>query len=191
MYKFIKIKVKGWTKGQWYFQPQSVQDINDFFDTVVRSEIQDGLHDAEEGLFRTGAGHYTTAWAKGVALFQTHGGGVGWAMASTDLENKTYRDRIAELLDGKEPLFANGMQWLNMSCVDEILEEAEKKELVFPAEYSIDNVRYMQWGLPGNKGKHWYAKIETMDIRDEAGNMKWDTRKEAEEAAKWFIEHKL
>lgn len=45
MYKFIKIKVTGWTKGQWYFQPQSVQDINDFFDTVVRSEIQDGLHD--------------------------------------------------------------------------------------------------------------------------------------------------
>lgn len=104
MYKFIKIKVKGWTKGQWYFQPQSVQDITDFFDKVVRSEIQDGLHDAEERMFRLGAGHYKSAWAQGVAIFQEYGGGCGWAMASTELENKTYRDRITDFIDGKEPL---------------------------------------------------------------------------------------
>lgn len=191
MYKFIKIKVNGWTKGQWYFQPQSLRDINDFFDTVVRSEIQTGLHDAEEGMFRLGAGHYKSVWAQGVAIFQEYGGGCGWALASTELENKTYQDRIDEFLDGKKPLFSNGMQWLNMSCVDEVLEEVEKDELIFPVEYSIENVRYMQWGLPHNKGKHWYAKIENMDIRDEVGNMKWDSKKEAEEAAKWFIEHKL
>ena len=48
----------------------------------------------------------------------------------------------------------------------------------------------MQRDVPGfPKDKHWYAKIGNMDVRDEAGNMKWDTKEEAVKAAEWFCQY--
>lgn len=49
----------------------------------------------------------------------------------------------------------------------------------------------MKWDMPGLKikGTHWYAKIGNMDIKDEKGNMKWDTKEEAEKAAWKFVEN--
>ncbi len=40
-------------------------------------------------------------------------------------------------------------------------------------------------------GNHWYAKIGKLDIKDKDNNMKWNTKAEAEAAAKWFIENKV
>ena len=188
-YHFIKIKLKNWEHPQWYFKPESVEDINDFFDTVIRGEIGDGARDFIDNFCRMG--HATTAWHKGVSAMSAVDGGISWLETSLRLENKTYRDRIGSLLEGKEPLFANGVQWLDMSCVDEVLEEVERNDLVFPAKYTIDEVRYMQWGLPGNRGRHWYAKIGNMDIRDKNGNMKWDSEEDARIAAEWFLANKL
>ena len=180
-YCFVKIKLNNWNHSQWYFKPRSVQDINDFFSVVVRSEIRDGIQDLMKG------GHPRSAWGQGVEAMRCAEGGFGWLEGSCRLEDQTYRDRVRAYLDGKEPLFSNGMQWLDMTCVDDILEERERETLTFPATYTIEDVRYMQWGLPGNKGKHWYAKVGNLDIRDEGGNMKWDTKVEAEQAAEWFL----
>lgn len=55
----------------------------------------------------------------------------------------------------------------------------------------MKDVRYMQWNIHGNKGTHWYAKIGNLDIKDKDGNMKWDTKPEAENAARWYITEKL
>lgn len=58
--------------------------------------------------------------------------------------------------------------------------------MVYPheAKPSLNEVKYMTW----YGGKHWYAKIGKIDIVDRDNNQKWNTRKEAEEAAKWYIE---
>lgn len=56
-----------------------------------------------------------------------------------------------------------------------------------PAVRILDNVKYLQW--PG--GEHWYAKIGNEDIIDYKGNQKWNTRKEAEEAAEWYIKENI
>ena len=49
----------------------------------------------------------------------------------------------------------------------------------------------MKWDMPSLniKGVHWYAKIGNEDVRDKAGNMKWNTKEEAEEAARWFCQY--
>ena len=47
------------------------------------------------------------------------------------------------------------------------------------------DVRLISW----KDGFHIYAKVGNDDVVDECGNQKWSTRKEAEEAAKWFIEN--
>lgn len=49
---------------------------------------------------------------------------------------------------------------------------------------SLDDVRFIQW----DGGKHWYAKVNKEDIVDEFGRQKWNTKDEAEKAAKWYIE---
>ena len=49
----------------------------------------------------------------------------------------------------------------------------------------------MQWNMLGNKGTHWYAKIGKRDIHDSEGNMKWDTKEEAENAAEWYLANKI
>ena len=37
-------------------------------------------------------------------------------------------------------------------------------------------------------GEHYYAKIGKLDVVDEQGNQKWNTKREAEAAARWYIE---
>ena len=77
------------------------------------------------------------------------------------------------------------------------VDELESNELVYPSEaqFHFEEVRYMQWDVHGvTKGQHWYAKIGNMDVKDKDGNMKWNTKEEAEAAARWFcmeLNHKV
>lgn len=58
--------------------------------------------------------------------------------------------------------------------------------LTFPDEDkpTMDDVRFIVWG----GGEHFYAKIGKLDVVDEHGNQKWNTKREAEAAARWYIE---
>ena len=51
---------------------------------------------------------------------------------------------------------------------------------------TLEDVRYITW----KGGEHVYAKVGNLDIVDENGNQKWNTRKEAEEAAYNYITKK-
>ena len=89
----------------------------------------------------------------------------------------------------------NGVVETRMLPDDEIVEERYEGTLVYPVETQVrlEDVRYMQWNMPDMniKGTHWYAKIGKTDIVDKDGNMKWDTKGEAEKAAEWFIYNKM
>ena len=37
------------------------------------------------------------------------------------------------------------------------------------------------------QGKHWYAQIGNVDVKDKEGNMKWNTYKGAKDASHEFI----
>jgi hypothetical protein len=71
-------------------------------------------------------------------------------------------------------VFDNGTRY-------EILESKESDVLRFPD--SEKTVRFMQW--PG--GRHWYAKYGEEDVKVD-GELKWDTKEQAERAAKKWIE---
>jgi hypothetical protein len=115
-----------------------------------------------------------------------------WILSATRLENEVINQRITTFNKGVQMLLDNGVIETRITDTDEILEELEKDSLEYPIEsqYRFEDVRYMRWDMPDLeiKGVHWYAKIGNIDIKDEKGNMKWNTKSEAEEAAKWFVE---
>lgn len=66
-----------------------------------------------------------------------------------------------------------------------ICDEVYKNSLVFPdvERPSIEDVNFIVW----NGGKHWYAKIGKMDVVVN-GEQKWNTKEEAINAAKSYID---
>ena len=115
-----------------------------------------------------------------------------WVEAATRLENETLNNRLLDFRNGKESYFDNGVVETRMCDGDEIVEECIKDELVYPEEAHcrLEDVRYMRWDMPDLKikGTHWYAKLGRFDVKDKDGNMKWDTKEEAEKAAEWFVD---
>lgn len=194
MYKFVKIapnfgERKG--KGTWYFVPNSVEQVVEHFNKIFGQEIKAGVHDKVAGYK-----HASTAWRHAVDsvtrlnlnnLEYNH-----WALNATILETEVLNNRIKDFENGMEMYLADGVvQFSPRWDMYEVVDEVEGNELVYPreAQFHLEEVRYMQWDVPGvTKGQHWYAKIGNMDVKDKDGNMKWDTKEEAEEAAKWFCQ---
>ena len=202
MYKFVKIKRRGSNNsGCWYFQPQTEEQVIEHFKTIFGREIREGVRDRFKGThlikdksepdgFWVYHEHPTTPWARAVEPLHCLFGGI-WVEHAARLENEVLNNRIRDFRKGNKMYFDNGVIETFLVEGDEIVDEVEKDTLEFPreAQHSIDEVRYMQWNMPDlpTKGSHWYAKVGNIDIKDKDGNMKWNTKAEAEEAAKWFI----
>ena len=204
-YRFVKIRRKGSDKTNWYFNPRSEEQLLEHFKKIFGAEIRDGVRDHIRGthLKKDPHGsdkpwvihdHPSTPWARAVDVYwQLHGG--LWIDAATRLENETLQQRLKSFRSGKVMLLDNGVVETRICDGDEILEDVEKDAIEYPVECGarLEDVRYMKWDMPDFhiKGTHWYAKIGKQDIVDKDGNTKWDTRAEAENAAKWFLEHKF
>jgi hypothetical protein len=204
-YRFVKIKRGSEGNGTWYFNPRTEEQVIEHFKTVVGSEIRDGVDDYIKGCVTVKDkskqdgkwiyhAHQTTPWARAVEPYWHLNGGM-WIESSIKLENELYQQRVNSFRSGKDMYLDNGVVETRLVDGDEIVEEKFEKKLVYPEEthVRIEDVRYMQWNMPdlNIKGTHWYAKIGKKDIVDKDGNMKWDTKEEAEIAAKWFIENKI
>lgn len=192
MYKFVKIAPNfGERKGigTWYFVPNSVEQVIEHFKKIFGQEIKAGVHDKIAGYK-----HASSAWRYAVdmlTMFNLNNLEYNnWVFNATVLENQVLNNRIKDFENGKEMYLANGVvQFSPRWDMYDKIDELESNELVYPREsqFHFEEVRYMQWDVPGiTKGQHWYAKIGNMDVKDKDGNMKWDTKEEAEEAAKWF-----
>ena len=204
MYKFVKIKRRGSDTSHWYFRPSSEEQVIEHFKTIFGAEIRDGVKDRMEHChlvkdnspqgFWVYNEHPITPWARAVESLGFVGG-LSWLETAVNLENKVLKNRIKDFNDGKEMYLDNGVVETFMVEGDEIVDEIEKDTLTFPIEEQcrLEEVRYIQWNMPDlpTKGTHWYAKIGRLDIKDKDGNMKWNTKAEAEEAAKWYIENKI
>lgn len=194
MYKFVKIvskyggeKKKG---GFWYFVPNSIDQVQEHFTKVFGQEISAGVKD-KFGTIEANK-HPETSWRYAVDITNRFSGNP-WIVDAVNLENQVLHNRINDFLKFGKIYLANGVQQLGFNeSVHEIVEEVECEELVYPreAQFHPEEVRYMQWDVPGfPKGEHWYAKIGNMDVRDKQGNMKWNTKEEAVKAAEWFCQY--
>lgn len=81
--------------------------------------------------------------------------------------------------------FTPGLTVFRLTDAYQIAEDDWSDELVYPDERGLDmkHVRYIQW----QGGCHWYAKVGKLDIIDADGNQKWNSKAEAEKAARWFL----
>lgn len=204
-YRFVRIRRKKEGEGTWYFNPRTEEQVIEHFKTIIGAEIRDGIHDYMAGchMFADKSkpegywvyhAHPTTPWARAVEPYWHLNGGM-WIEASTRLENELYTQRINSFRSGKDMYLDNGVVETRLTADDEILEERFEDSLKYPVESHVrlEDVRYIQWNMPDLhiKGTHWYAKLGKRDIVDKDGNMKWNTKAEAEEAAKWFIANKI
>lgn len=202
-FKFARVHRKGTAEyGVWYFKPQSIDDVELHWRTICGAEIKKHVQERFEKsvlVERNGKDPYistphpTTHFGMGVeAYLQVVNG--NYALGMLELENIAYKTRVESYMKGDDIYLANGMTvYMIDDRLFEIAETIETDKFAFPTkkEWSLDDVRYMQWNMLGNTGDHWYAKIGNRDIYDNNGNMKWDLKEDAEKAAKWFIDNVL
>ena len=102
------------------------------------------------------------------------------------IENEAFQNRLRTFRSGREIYLSHGIQVVTVDTrfVD-ILATTERNVLTFPDEDKpeMKDVRFIVW----DGGVHYYAKIGKLDIVDKDGNQKWNTRAEAESAARWYI----
>ena len=134
--------------------------------------------------------HPNTPFGATVTMLHEVKGG-SWALCAAELENEVLNNRINGFKKGRKPLYDHGVVETSLTDGDVVAEEVWLDELEYPdnEKYFLEDVRYMKWDMSGLKikGTHWYAKLGNRDVRDKDGNMKWNTKEEAERAAKWFI----
>jgi len=203
MYKFVRVHKKGTDDyGIWYFKPMSFDDLKLHWTTVCGSEIRNHINErfeksvlvereGEEPYISTP--HPTTQFGIAVEAYLDVVNG-NYALGMLELENIAWQSRKELFEKGRDIYLAEGMTVYEIDeRFFEIAEEVEHERFVYPSkkDWSIDDVRYMQWNMLGNVGTHWYAKIGKRDVYDSNGNMKWDTKEEAENAAEWFLTNKI
>lgn len=201
MYRFVRIRRKNSSDyGTWYFVPKCVEDLDTHWNASVAPEFKKAVRDRLNGthFYKLGKKEQEQVYVEhprtnigwtATQMLEIKGG--SFAEQLIGLEQLAYQQRLECLKNGKKMYLPEGVA-IYLPCEDniDIAEEVETEFFKYPTKrfYTMDDVRYMQWNLINNKGAHWYAKIENKDVVDKDGNMKWNTREEAEHAAAWFIE---
>lgn len=191
-YHFVKIKnVMNGGNGNWYLEANSIDTIKEHFRIYVGNEINEGCRQIiNKNISMTNnikEGHVTNNFARAVEILSSSNN-ISIIEASLQIENDILQHRINLYLKGEIQYLSMGLSCLLLSTTTKIIEDKFKDEMIYPSEenLNIEDVRYLQW----DGGKHWYAKIGYEDIVDKNGNQKWDTKQEAEEASKWYIQNK-
>lgn len=194
-YTFVRIKDKtdDVGQGQWYLKADSQETIMEHWLQYCKHDISEGVKEVFDMriLGYIHKKHYTTQFGSMVELkLQMEGGNP--IQKAHEFEAEILQSRLNSFREGYEQYLSKG---LTVFMIDErfyeIVETVESDEMIYPEDLtiSLDQVKYSQWtGYDGLNGTHWYAKVGKIDIVDEQGRQKWDTREEAEEAARKFVE---
>lgn len=187
-YHFVRVADKDEPdNGTWLLAADSEEVIMDHWTTYCAAVMKEGMQQIVGTIMGTYRKHYTNYWAGLVhQMVQIKGGHP--AVVATELENEALATRLKSFRDGHEIYLNKIMGVVSIVPPFTIVEEDWSDKLLYPDERELDlsNVRYIQW--PG--GEHWYAKVGSLDIVDEFNRQKWDTKAEAEKAARWFLSEK-
>lgn len=190
LYHFVKID------GVWYLKVENKHDIIDHFNVIMKREFKEGFYDRMDNITICKGvdgepmfvGHPTAPWSKAVECYMQIWQ-CSWIEAAAKLEEETLQSRLKMFEKGKLIYLRDGLTYTTFINMEpEIEDECYKVEMEFPKKdiYTIDDVRYIQW----NPNGHWYAKVGNMDIVY-AGKQKWDTKEEAIEASKKYINNEI
>lgn len=195
MYHFIQFRDKTATSGGfWMFSPNSVEQIGEHFEKYVHGTLREASKSySRHILYNEDITHDRTVVGRSafaMTIFaQTHD--CVAALAPTGFLREVWCSRCDAFIERGEVLLAEGPQvYMQDSRFVDRVDEIFKESLDYPKEqrYTLADVRFSKWG---ENTDHWYARVgESEDIRDKKGRMKWDTKEEAIEAAKWYLEQK-
>ena len=189
-YKFIKVQSKSLpdnaeSKGYWLFCPQTEEQLIEHWNKYVKPVISDGSRKLAKKIFSGTKGHFTNDFEQAVEVWMNSTND-SLIVSMLQIENEAFRNRLQMFRSGREIYLSHSIQVVTVDTrfVD-ILTTTERNVLTFPDEErpEMKDVRFIVW----EGGVHYYAKIGKLDIVDKDGNQKWNTRAEAESAARWYI----
>lgn len=190
MYQFVKIKSKGSDKnGVWYFRPIDREQVLEHWKKFCMTEMSEGMGEISNNIIRKAKGlfeeHYTTYFGSTVSMMSEIKQIPVW-QAAVELENEILNNRLKGVDCGDIFLTEGLTQFGFINSIHEIVEEIVLDKLEYPRQkqLTIDDFKFLQW----YGGEHWYVKLGNMDILDDDGNQKWNTREEAEEVVQKYIE---
>lgn len=198
-YKFVRFKslIDGEESKKWWFVAKSGGDVIEHAEKFLVPTMQEGFNsaskDAIDAIFKFGdvslMTHPTNEIASAIeriSAIKYKPSPMAFFNTGNEMLQTAINQRLKEVEKGKTIYLENGVREFGFSPMHyEIIEEHYSDELVYPDFLipTLDDVKYVQW----TGGYHWYAKVNREDVVDELGNQKWNTKKEAEEAAKWYI----
>jgi len=185
MYHFVKFN------KTWYLKPESTQDIIDHFKKICGREFKEGFEDYINNVivrknpitgepYLYSMNHSSSTWRNAVELCEMKLKGQNWLKGATSLEDKTFKDRLEMFAKGKAIYFTDGLPYYCCNVHPTYEEEKWSEKLEYPYEFQYDEVRFLQW----EGGRHWYAKIGSIDIVDKYGRQKWSDKSYAQMIAK-------
>ena len=201
-YEFVRFKnlATDEESHKWWFAAKTARQVMEHAEKFFKPTMQEGYnsaaHDAVEAIFKYGGimNHPTNEVASSIeAITEIKGFKRSSPLALFDTANEllltAIKGRLKDIDKGEAVYLEDGVRQFGYSSNNphfEIIERYYSDKLEYPdfKKPTLDDVRFIQW----DGGEHWYAKINKEDITDEIGRQKWNTKCEAEKAAKWYRE---
>ena len=202
VYEFVRFKnlATGEESHKWWFAAKTARQVMEHAEKFFKPTMQEGYnsaaHDAVEAIFKYGGimNHATNEVASSIeAITEIKGFKRSSPLALFDTANEllltAIKGRLKDIDKGEAVYLEDGVRQFGYSSNNphfEIIERYNSDKLEYPdfKKPTLDDVRFIQW----DGGEHWYAKVNKEGIVDEFGRQKWNTKGEAEKAAKWYIE---
>ena len=200
-YEFVRFKnlATGEESHKWWFAAKTARQVMEHAEKFFKPTMQEGYnsaaHDAVEAIFKYGGimNHATNEVASSIeTITEIKGFKRSSPLALFDTANEllltAIKGRLKDIDKGEAVYLEDGVRQFGYTSKNpyfEIVETYYSDKLEYPdfKNPTLDDVRFIQW----NGGEHWYAKVNKEDITDEIGRQKWNTKGEAEKAAKWYI----
>ena len=201
-YEFVRFKnlATDEESHKWWFAAKTARQVMEHAEKFFKPTMQEGYnsaaHDAVEAIFKYGGimKHATNDLASSIeTITEIKGFKRSSPLALFDTANEllltAIKGRLKDIDKGEAVYLEDGVRqfgYTSKNSYFEIVETYYSDKLEYPdfKKPTLDDVRFIQW----NGGEHWYAKVNKEDITDEIGRQKWNTKGEAEKAAKWYIE---
>lgn len=186
-YKFVRIKGENKDSSFWAFVPQYPTQVFAHFTKYVHPAFADGMRVYMCRVMGEDIAGTPAARLADVITAVQDKTGQGAQSAFSDVEVDLFESRRKSVEEGKEIYLLNGPQEFGFNKDrHEILETVYRETLIFPEvnRPQMSDVRFIRW----EGGIHYYAKIGNLDVVDENRNQKWNTKAEAEKAARGFID---
>ena len=201
-YEFVRFKdlATGEESHKWWFAAKTASQVMEHAEKFFKPTMQEGFnsaaHDAIEAIKHGGAfmKHPIDVAASAIeSITEIKGYERSSPLALFDTANEllltTIKGRLKTIGKGEVVYLEDGVRQFGYTSKNpyfEIIERYYSDKLEYPdfKKPTLDDVRFIQW----DGGEHWYAKINKEDIVDEFGRQKWNTKGEAEKAAKYYIE---